>query len=678
MKKVFLILLFLCALLTAKDPVDLNFIFDYTRPWGELPREIRWSQDESQLAVIWNIPYENGWEIWTIGIPNGQVTRRTFFQNTSDQNCHIPHDLKWHPNGKELYFLYAGHIYHLQLNAKNSLELLTTKPVQRSALTLSPDGNWLVYTADQQLMLLNIDQKKSMVLDDYCQTITAETPELDRRYRYFWSPDGQKLAIIITIIPDHPKHLAHSLLRVLKISANHINSLELPINNQPAFLRDIAWTQSSESFLIDGLSEDHTTRYIANVYPLENKVDTLYREYSDYWIPAFGRDLFWIKDYKKILFGSTKNGYHHLYTLDLESKIEYAVTRGKWDIHQYQLTSDRKKVYFTANKENPLYRDIYAVKLKNSEVEKISYKKGTHRLYLAPSGKKMVEIFSSSTTPPKLYYAATIPKSKMIPLVQKEFQLTRDYTFLQPQFNLDVRSGSNTPLGYKLWIPDQELSQHKFPLIVHLRNNQVRDSWDELSLFNYYLMRAGCVVLECGFTPLDKFRSASQNDTIRPIFQQQLDDVSRLVEQVSKKEFIDPAHRALYGNHYAGYLTSMALFTRTDWFCKGGVISALLPSDNVCLDQDRQVYTWLNTHNPGSQPVNPIHYYNNLKGELVFIQGTNSSVAPLLPIAHLVQKMIADQITVEIFVYPWESYRISSHRTRAHLFGKLADHLLAW
>jgi len=679
MKRVMLLLLIFASLLIAQEPVDLDFIFDYTRPWGVLPREICWSPDESQLAVTWNIPYERNWEIWTIGIPNGQVTRETFLHgSSSDPGQYQPHDLVWHPNGAEIFFIYDHQIYHLQLGPENKIETLTRDSVKCANLTVSPDGKWLAYTANQRLMLMDLAHKKTREVHSHSLAHTPVPSESLCQYRCFWSPKGQRLAVIVTFTPDHPEQLATSNIRVFQISADTIHPLELPIKDQQALLRNIAWTQSGESFLIDGLSTDHSTRYITWIDPQEGKADTLYREYSNYWIPDFGQALYWISNQKKFLFGSVKNGYQHLYTLDLESELEYAVTRGKWDIQTYQLTRDRQNVYFSANKENPLHCNIYRVRLNDPKPEKISYKKGEHRLFLAPSGKKMVGIFSSTNTPPKLFYASTIPKSRMHPLVQKEFKLTRDYTFLQPQLDVQVNPGSVAPSGYKLWIPDQELTEHKFPLIVHLRNNPVRNNWDELSLFNYYLMQAGCVVLECGFSPLDKLQYNLNRDSTQSFFQSQLAEINRLIDQVRKKEFIDPVHTALYGNHYAGYLTTMALFTQNDQFCKGAVISAQLPGDYSALDLDRQVYTWLNANDPGSLSISPLRNYRKLTGELVFMQGAYSSVAPLLPTSQLVQRMIADQISVDLIVYPWEAARISSYRTRAHLFGKMADYLLTW
>ena len=98
----------------------------------------------------------------------------------------------WSPTGEELAFSVQGSLWKIKLGEGVAYEL-TAGPTYDSSPDWSPDGRWIVYTAEEDsrninLMLLDVETGEARPLT------TGSHLNLDPR----WSPDGTRIAYVST------------------------------------------------------------------------------------------------------------------------------------------------------------------------------------------------------------------------------------------------------------------------------------------------------------------------------------------------------------------------------------------------------------------------------------------------------------------------------------------------
>ncbi|MCK4296415.1 MAG: DPP IV N-terminal domain-containing protein, partial [Candidatus Marinimicrobia bacterium] len=203
-----------------------------------------------------------------------------------------------------------------------------------------------------------------------------------------------------------------------------------------SFIREIKWSPDDKLLAFETITNDLKERYIILSDAKSGGPDTLYREYNKKWISDFGNNLFWIANGKKLLFGSGKNGYNHLYTISIESRHDIALTRGKWNVIDYKVDDYGKHIFFTSTKDNPNEHNIYSIINAEKKIRKISYKEGVYDFYPSHNGKKMAEIYSSPLSPPELFWSKAIPKSKMNKITDSVSSEFGDYSIIEPLFKI--------------------------------------------------------------------------------------------------------------------------------------------------------------------------------------------------------------------------------------------------
>jgi predicted helicase len=73
---------------------------------------------------------------------------------------------------------------------------------------------------------------------------------------------------------------------------------------------------------------------------------------------GFGRNIGWIDD-NTVWFQSESTGYSHLYTINIKTNERKALTSGKYEVQQVQLSNDKKFFYIITNEVHPGEQQFY-------------------------------------------------------------------------------------------------------------------------------------------------------------------------------------------------------------------------------------------------------------------------------------------------------------------------------
>jgi len=150
-----------------------------------------WSPDGKFVAFISNRVL--GLDIYIVNVDTGEVLAVTsdFLNKLAyDENC-----LSWSPDGKRIAFSAtdtlqqhpSSHVYIINIDGSNRLDLTPDLDIGRACPTWSPDGSRVAFSSGD-------DNKVYVVNDDGTNLISLSYENLGQMSNPIWSPDGKYIA----------------------------------------------------------------------------------------------------------------------------------------------------------------------------------------------------------------------------------------------------------------------------------------------------------------------------------------------------------------------------------------------------------------------------------------------------------------------------------------------------
>jgi dipeptidyl aminopeptidase/acylaminoacyl peptidase len=185
--------------------------------------------------------------------------------------------------------------------------------------------------------------------------------------------------------------------------------------------REIRWSMPEVShdgkLVVAGArSADNKDRWYVTVDPESGKtrvVDTLH---DDAWIREAGEGfgatrLSFLPDNRRVWFLSERDGWMHLYTLDVgdASAKPKQLTSGKWEITGAEVSEDEKKFYVTSTEQHPGERHLYSVPIDGGSRTKLTSMTGSNQALVSPDQSTIGLVYSYSNKPPEVYVMPNSP-----------------------------------------------------------------------------------------------------------------------------------------------------------------------------------------------------------------------------------------------------------------------------
>jgi Tol biopolymer transport system component len=111
---------------------------------------------------------------------------------------------------------------------------------------------------------------------------------------------------------------------------------------------------------------------------------------------GFGRNIGWIDD-NTVWFQSESSGYSHLYTINIKTNERKALTSGKYEVQQTQLSNDKKYFYIITNEVHPGEQHFYRLTIADGKKERITTMTGANEVTVSPDEKYLAVRYSYST-----------------------------------------------------------------------------------------------------------------------------------------------------------------------------------------------------------------------------------------------------------------------------------------
>ncbi|MCF8234696.1 MAG: S9 family peptidase [Bacteroidales bacterium] len=560
----------------------------------------------------------------------------------------------------------------------------------------------VAYTVENNLFI-SVEGKETQITHDEDKNIVngqaVHRREFGIRNGTFWSPDGNYLAFYKkdeSMVTEYP--LVDITTRIATLSptkypmageTSHkvtIGVYGLKTGNTiflntegPAdqYLTNISWGPDEKNIYVAVLNRDQNHLKL-NQYDVETGAfnKTLFEEKSDQYVEPEHGMYFMNEHPDRFVWFSERDGFQHLYLYNTEGELLSQLTSGQWVVTSFLGFDPRDDyAFFEGNRENPINRDVYAVKIKNGDISRLSTENGTNNALFSQNKKYFINVFSDTLIARKYELFNNKGKKQYILLEDKnpmeEYELGEmDIFTLENEDEIDLFCRLIKPVDFD--------PSKKYPAIVYVyggpHSQLVTNSWlGGGQLFMYYLARQGYVV----FT-LDNRGTANrgfefESAIFRKLGQLEVEDQMVGVNYLKRLPYVDSNKIGVDGWSYGGFMTITMLLKHPEDF-KVGVAGGPVIDWKYYEVMYGERYMDTPQSNPeGYEAANLLNYVENLKAKLLVLHGTSDPTVVWQNSLAFLQKCVEKGVQVDYFVYPGHPHNVRG-KDRMHMYQKITNY----
>src|SRR5581483_10574874 len=294
---------------------------------------------------------------------------------------------------------------------------------------------------------------------------------------------------------------------------------------------------------------------------------TVLTEHAATWI-GLTDDLKFLHAQDAFLWSSERSGHRHLYLYGLDGQLRRALTAGAWDVDAVLGVDERAgKVYFSANRDDPLQRQVYAAALDGSTAEapqRISSAEGWHDAVFARSGTVYVDTWSDPATPPRtaLHAADGRELAVLVPNALDEHHPYWPYRshHVLPEFGT-VDAADGQKLYWRMYKPTGFDATRRYPVFLRFYGGPGRQlvnrAWGDL--FDQYMAQHGYVVFSLDNRGTPRRGRSFEDPIFRRLGDVEVRDQLAGIAYLKTLPYVDAARIGCFGWSYGGYLSLMLL-----------------------------------------------------------------------------------------------------------------------
>jgi dipeptidyl aminopeptidase/acylaminoacyl peptidase len=431
------------------------------------------------------------------------------------------------------------------------------------------------------------------------------------------------------------------------------------------------WSDDGKNLAVILRSFDNKDRWIARLDLETGSLQSLDHQYDEAWIggPGIGwlfssGSFGWMPDHKHIWFQSEESGYSHLYVVDITTKNKRALTTGRYEVDNVQMSRDKRVWYFEANIAHPGDRQLYAMPVWGGKIERLTTQQGKNATHLSPDEKRIAIIHSTSNRPWELYVMDNPVKDKSPSIKQLTFSTAKEfneYPWRKPEV-ISFRARDSVDVYARLYRPDNANRNGAAVIFVHgagyLQNAHFWwSSYFREYMFNNLLADKGYTVLDIDYRGSAgygrDFRTANYRHMGSKDLTDHVDGAAYLVDNFN----IDPKRIGLYGGSYGGFITLMAMFNFPDAFAAGAALRSVTDWSHYNHPYTSSILNTPTEDSLAFRRSSPIYYAEGLKGALLMCHGMVDTNVHFQDIVRLSQRLIElGKSNWELAVYPMEDH----------------------
>ncbi len=507
--------------------------------------------------------------------------------------------IQWSENRREMLISVDGDLFLLFTDTGKWEQLTATAEVERDP-KLSPDGRFVCFRRDHDLYDLEVTSKKvtRLTVDGSATIWNGELDwvypeELNLSTAIWWSPDSSQIAYLQfdvgheSIFPQvdllswraftEPERFPqpgtpNANVRLGVVDATGGTTRWMDIGEaRDHLLARVCWSPDSKAVAYQRLNRVQNRLDLGLADANTGMARLLLTEDDSYWVNV-NDDFRFLSKGKQFLWGSERDGYHHLYLCNADDKHLVQLTKGEWEVTEVAgVDEETHEVFFVSNEQSPIERQLYRVRLDGRQKQRLSGGAGTHEISMSPTTAYYLDTASSLATPPR----RTLNQSDGSQLVVIKEAAPVDFDLLPTEI-VKLKSFDGVQLYARMIKPAGFSAVKKYPVIVMIYGGPgvqaVRDAWMGAS-FDQVLAQKGYLIWQ-----LDNRGSAGRGHTFETkIYHEtgahELSDQLDGIRYLGTLGYADMTRVGISGWSYGGYMTLYSLANAPGVF-KAGIAGA--------------------------------------------------------------------------------------------------------
>ena len=570
---------------------------------------------------------------------------------------------------------------------------LTFDNAEEKNPTLSPDGNYVGYTKNNNLYTLSLATKKEVaitndgatgILNGYASWVYFE--EIFGRptqYRAFWwSPDSKYISFMrfderkVPMFPIYNSEGQHGLVEETRYPKAGDQNPTVKIGWTAPEGGNITWADFNEAddqyFGWPIWNPNNNAMWLSwmdrgqnnlKIYELNMTTGTkkpVYTEYQKTWIDLEDRNggrINFIPNNKGYIAQADASGWNQLYMYDMEGKLQYPITNGKFTVLGIrQIDEKNKTIYFTARGiESSARIDLYSIGFDGKNQKRLTVGDFNNaQVYLAPDAKNFVTLYSNVQTPTTM--ALINAQKKTVEVLGTATPANFDASKLAKTELIRIKSADGLfELPALVTWPKNMDPNKKYPLLVSIYGGPnagtVMDSWSSNPTKEAWAQE-GLIQVAFDHRASGHFGKEGVNYMYRDLGHWEMEDYMTMAKWFIANGQADPTKIAITGFSYGGYMSSYALTYGSSVFTHamaGGSVTAWELYDSHYTER----FMDTPAENPeGYKSSNVMTYLKNFKGVLQLVHGTMDDNVHMQNSIQLLSALQDQGKPVEFMLYP--------------------------
>jgi len=570
----------------------------------------------------------------------------------------------------------------------------------------SPDGKKIAFVRDNNLFIKDIESNNEIIVTTDGEQNKIKNGWADWVYEeefskadYFdWSNNGQYLAYVKfdeskvkeftmeyykgELYPTpytfkYPKAGEdNSIVSVNVYDLNTKNTTTADIGSEKdIYIPRIQFTNNSNVLSITRLNrlQNKLELIFTNVASGAGKV--VYTDESKTYIDVTD-DLKFVGN-KGFIISSERDEYNHLYYFDLNGKLINQITKGQFDVTEFNGFNESAGIlYFTSTESGAINRDVYSIKLNGKDKKRLSEKSGFTSFEFTSGYNYYISKYSNANLPP-VFELHSID-GKLIKVLQDNSELKStmsNYNLSTKQF-FKFKTSEGIELNGWVLKPQNFDSTKKYPVYMYAYggpgSNEVNNSWDGIDYFwHNFLNQEGYMVVCVDNRGTQGRGRQFKHSTYLQLGKLETIDQIETAKYLGKLPYVDNSRISFQGWSFGGYMASLLISKGGETF-KTAI--AVAPVTNWKYYDN--IYTERFLRKPaenknGYEENSPTNFVKGIKGKFLLIHGSADDNVHLQNSMELANAMVANNIPFDFMIYPNKSHGISGGLTRLHIYTKI-------
>ena len=454
--------------------------------------------------------------------------------------------------------------------------------------------------------------------------------------------------------------------------------------------REIRWSMpvvsaDGRQVVASARSADNKDRWIVTLDPETGKTRVIDALQDEAWVRESGfgaSSVEFLPDNRRISFLSERDGWMHLYTLDVtdESAKAKQLTSGKWEVSGANLSRDGTRFYITTSEVHPGERHVYTVPVDGGDRVRLTTRAGSNEPTLSPDESTLALVHSYSNTPPEVYLMPNRPGAEARQITTTPTEEWRAFNWIDPKV-ITYKARDGVDVHARLYTPEM-IGARRDPsrpgvVFVHgagyLQNaHRYWSTYYREYMFHNLLASRGYVVLDVDYRASAGYGRDWRTAIYRHMGGKDLEDIVDGARYLAAKEQANARRIGVYGGSYGGFITLMAMFTTPDVFAAG---AALRPVTDWARYNHGYTSNILNVPQRDAEAYrksSPIYFAEGLKGGLLICHGMVDTNVHFQDSVRLAQRLIElRKENWELAVYPVENHGFTEETSWADEYRRI-------